>query len=151
MSDIITAIDVGTTKICTFIAESTPEGRLRLLGAGCTRSEGLRKGVVVNVSAATQAITESIEQAEQMAGVTVHNAFVGIVGGHIKSQNGIGTVTSPAGAASNAAISTGFWTQLRRSPSPPTVRLSTPSPETSLSTSKRALANRSGCTAIVWK
>lgn len=97
--NIITAIDVGTTKICTFIAESTPEGRIRLLGAGCTSSEGLRKGVVVNVSAATQAITESIEQAEQMAGVTVHSAFVGIVGGHIKSQNGIGTVTIPRGRA----------------------------------------------------
>jgi cell division protein FtsA len=97
VSDIITAIDVGTTKICTFIAESTPEGRLRLLGAGCSHSEGLRKGIVINVSAATQAITDSIVKAEQMAGITVQSAFVGIVGGHIKSQNGIGTVTIPRG------------------------------------------------------
>ncbi len=97
MSEIITAIDVGTTKICTFIAEATPEGRLRLLGAGCSRSEGLRKGVVINVSAATQAITDSIVKAEQMAGITVQNAVVGIVGSHIKSHNGIGTATIPRG------------------------------------------------------
>jgi len=97
VSGILTAIDVGTTKICTFIAEATPEGRLRLLGAGCSRSEGLRKGVVVNVSAATQAISDSIVKAEQMAGITVQNAVVGIVGSHIKSHNGTGTATIPRG------------------------------------------------------
>ncbi len=97
MTEIITAIDVGTTKICTFIAETTPEGQLRLIGAGSTRSQGLRKGVVVNVSAATQAITESIERAEQIAGVTVRSAYVGIVGGHISSHNSTGAVAIPRG------------------------------------------------------
>ena len=97
MSDYITAIDVGTTKICAFIAETTPEGRLRLLGAGQARSQGLRKGVVVNVSAATQAIAEAIEQAEHDAGITVRSAYVGIVGGHISSHNGTGAVAIPRG------------------------------------------------------
>ncbi len=97
MSDVITAIDVGTTKICTFIAEITPEGRLRLLGAGQARSQGLRKGVVVNVAAATQAIAEAIEQAEHDAGMTIRNAYVGIVGGHISSHNGTGAVAIPRG------------------------------------------------------
>ncbi len=110
MSEFITAIDVGTTKVCTFIAELTPEsgghagerggytaGGLRLLGAGQSRSQGLRKGVVVNVPAATQAIAESIEQAEHDAGVTVRSAYVGIVGGHIGSHNGVGAVAIPRG------------------------------------------------------
>ena len=97
MSEIIAAIDVGTTKICTFIAEATPEGRLRLIGAGRVRSQGLRKGVVVNVSAASQAIAESIELAEHEAGVTIRSAYVGIVGEHISSHNGNGAVAIPRG------------------------------------------------------
>ncbi|RME84862.1 MAG: cell division protein FtsA [Caldilineae bacterium] len=97
MSEIITSIDVGTTKICTFIAEVSDEGTISLLGAGCVRSEGLRKGVIVNVSAATQAITESIEMAEHEAGVTVRSAYVGIVGAHISSHNSTGAVAIPRG------------------------------------------------------
>ncbi len=97
MSDLITAIDVGTTKICTFIADQTPEGRLRLLGAGLARSQGMRKGVVINVAAATQSLTESIERAEHDANVTIRNAYVGIVGGHISSHNGTGAVAIPRG------------------------------------------------------
>jgi len=95
--EFITAIDVGTTKICTLIAEPMADGRLQLLGAGVTRSRGLRKGVVINVSAATEAITESIEKAEQDAGVTVNNAYVGIVGAHISSHNSKGAVAIPRG------------------------------------------------------
>ncbi len=93
----ITAIDVGTTKICTFIAEPLEDGRLQLLGAGVARSRGLRRGVIVNVSAATEAITEAIEKAEQDAGRRVENAYVGIVGKHITSHNSKGAVAIPRG------------------------------------------------------
>lgn len=92
MQNVITAIDVGTTKVTTFIAEPTPDGHLRLLGAGSARSQGMRKGVVVNVSAATKAITESIERAEHEAGATIRSAYIGIAGAHISSRNGIGAV-----------------------------------------------------------
>ena len=95
MSEIITAIDVGTTKICTFIAERTPENELHLLGAGCTRSRGLRRGVVVNITAATEAIADSVEMAEQKAGVTVVDANVGIVGGHISFESSRAAITLP--------------------------------------------------------
>ena len=97
MTDLISAIDVGTTKITTFIAEITPEGRLRLLGAGTTRSQGLRRGVVVNVPAATKAISEAIEMAEMDAGVAIQSAYVGITGAHIHSHNGTGAVAIPRG------------------------------------------------------
>jgi cell division protein FtsA len=101
MSAILSAIDVGTTKICVFIAESTPEGSLRLLGAGQARSQGLRRGVVVNVPAATQAIAEAVERAEQDAGVAVRRAYVGIVGAHIEAHNGVGAVAIPRGRSIN--------------------------------------------------
>ncbi|HIQ11556.1 MAG TPA: cell division protein FtsA, partial [Caldilineales bacterium] len=93
MSEIITAIDVGTTKICTFIAERTPENALHLLGAGCKRSRGLRRGVVVHIAAATEAIADAVEAAEKEAGVTIEEAHVGIVGGHISFESSNAAIT----------------------------------------------------------
>ncbi len=95
MSEIITAIDVGTTKICTFIAERTPENTIHLLGSGCKRSRGLRRGVVVNIAAATEAIADAVEAAEEEAGVTIEEAHVGIVGGHISFESNRAAVTLP--------------------------------------------------------
>ena len=92
MSELITAIDVGTTKICTFIGQLTPENTLHLLGASCSRSRGLRRGVVVNIAAATEAIAESIEKAEAKAGVTIEETHVGIVGGHISFESSQGVI-----------------------------------------------------------
>ena len=93
MSEIITAIDVGTSKICTFIVELTPERQVHLLGASCHPSHGLRRGVVVNIAGATEAIADSVEAAEEKAGITVEDAYVGIVGGHISFESGRGVVT----------------------------------------------------------
>jgi len=95
VSELITAIDVGTTKICTFIGELTPENAFHLLGASCTRSKGLRRGVVVNIAAATEAIAESVEKAEAKAGVTIEEAHVGIVGGHISFESSSGVIALP--------------------------------------------------------
>lgn len=95
MSEIITAIDVGTTKICTFIAERTPENAIHLLGSGCKRSRGLRRGVVVNIAAATEAIADAVEAAEKEAGITIEEAHVGIVGGHISFESGRAAITIP--------------------------------------------------------
>ena len=95
MSEIITAIDVGTTKICTLITELTATNELHLLGAHCARSKGLRRGVVVNIAAASEAIAESVEKAEEIAGVTIEPVHVGIVGGHISFENGVGVTSLP--------------------------------------------------------
>ncbi len=95
MSELITAIDVGTTKICTFIGELAADNTLHLLGAHCTRSKGLRRGVVVNIAAATEAIAESVEKAEAKAGVTIEEAHVGIVGGHISFESSTGAIAIP--------------------------------------------------------
>jgi len=95
VSELITAIDVGTTKICTFIGELSQENTLHLLGASCARSKGLRRGVVVNIAAATEAIAESVEKAEAKAGVTIEEAHVGIVGGHISFESSSGVIALP--------------------------------------------------------
>jgi cell division protein FtsA len=93
MSDPIVAIDVGTTKVCTLIAEQNEEtGRLRIIGVGEVPSRGLRKGVVVNVDDAIAAIRASKEKAEKTSGYSIEGAYVSVAGDHISSLNSKGVV-----------------------------------------------------------
>ena len=88
----IVGIDVGTTKICTLVAEVDEYDSLRIVGVGAVPSRGLRKGVVVNVDEATSAISASIEKAERVSGYKIESAYVGVAGGHIASVNSRGVV-----------------------------------------------------------
>jgi len=56
MERTIVGIDVGTTKIATLVGESATDGSLRIVGVGVAPSRGIKRGVVVNVSEATEAI-----------------------------------------------------------------------------------------------
>lgn len=88
----IVGIDVGTTKICTLVGEANDDGLLRIIGVGMAPSRGLRKGVVVNVHEATEAIATSVRKAERISGYEISNAYVGIGGGHISAINSRGVV-----------------------------------------------------------
>lgn len=85
-------IDIGTSKISTLIATITPDGEARVIGVSTINSRGLRKGQVVNIDEATQAISESLEAAERMSGASVASAFLTIGGAHIASLNSHGVV-----------------------------------------------------------
>ena len=87
----LTAIDVGTTKICTTIAEVN-EGTLRVAGVGITTSAGLHKGLVVNISEARESIRESVKKAEHASGYKIDSAIVGVTGRHVSSINNRGVV-----------------------------------------------------------
>ena len=89
---IVVGIDVGTTKVCTLIAAVSPEDQLEIIGAGITPSRGMRRGVVVDVDDAVQAISASVQKAEQQSGFKIMSAFVGISGAHISSANSHGVV-----------------------------------------------------------
>ncbi len=89
---IVVGIDVGTTKVCSLIAAISPEDQLEIIGAGITPARGLRRGVVVNVDEAAQAISASVHKAEQQSGFKIMSAFVGISGAHISSTNSHGVV-----------------------------------------------------------
>src|SRR5918998_6794636 len=89
---IVVGIDVGTTKVCTLIAAVSPEDQLEIIGAGITPSRGLRRGVVVDVDEAVQAIGASVQKAEQQSGYKIVSAFVGIAGAHLSSTNSHGVV-----------------------------------------------------------
>jgi len=90
VEEAIAAIDVGTTKVCTLVAEPTEEAELRIVGVGISPSRGLRKGVVLDVEQATQAIAESVEKAEKVSGYSIDSAFVGVSGSHIMGVNSRG-------------------------------------------------------------
>ncbi|MEI6221850.1 MAG: cell division protein FtsA [bacterium] len=90
--NMLVAIDVGTHKICTLIGQFTPEGLIHIIGVGQSPSKGARRGVIVTVDEAAQAIAHSVEQAERMAGYPVKSAFIGIAGSHIASLNSKGVI-----------------------------------------------------------
>lgn len=89
---IIVGIDVGTTKICTLVARLEEEGQLRILGVGIEPSQGMRKGVPVDLRAVSQAIGHSIEKAERTSGLEITSALVSLAGSHVASVNSRGVV-----------------------------------------------------------
>ena len=90
--NIVSAIDVGTSKITTLIATLSEEGEAQVIGVATVSSRGLRKGQVVNIEEATTAISQSVDSAERMAGTSVGRALVSVGGNHIASQNSHGVV-----------------------------------------------------------
>jgi cell division protein FtsA len=93
----VACIDIGTTKVCTLVGEKDDEGNLRIVGVGVAPSRGIRRGMVVNVGEAAQAIAASIERAERISGYSIDSALVGIGGGHISSVNSRGVVAVARG------------------------------------------------------
>ncbi len=89
---IIVGIDIGTTKICTLVARVERDGRVRILGVGIEPSQGIRKGAVVDLGAATQAIAHSIDRAERTSGLEITSALVSLAGSHVSSINSRGVV-----------------------------------------------------------
>lgn len=88
----LVAIDVGTTKICVLVARVDSQGTIDVIGMGQHPSQGLKKGVVVNVNQTVESIKKAVAQAESSSGIPIERATVGISGGHIKSFNSKGVV-----------------------------------------------------------
>jgi cell division protein FtsA len=91
-SSIITAIDVGTTKVVTTIAEVENGKIIRIAGVGITPSSGMHKGLVVGIQDAKQSIRESVKRAEFASGRKVNSAYIGVTGRHVSSLNRRGAV-----------------------------------------------------------
>ena len=89
---VLVSIDVGTTKVCVLIGEVSRTGGIDVIGFGQAPSDGLRKGVVIDIDRTVQSVTAAVEAAERLSGFKVRSAFVGISGNHISSQNSRGMV-----------------------------------------------------------
>ncbi|WP_299027482.1 cell division protein FtsA [uncultured Thermanaerothrix sp.] len=89
---IVVGIDIGTTKVCTLVARVEGERNLRILGVGIEPSQGIRKGAVVDLGAASTAIARSIEKAQRTSGLEITSALVSLAGSHVASVNSRGVV-----------------------------------------------------------
>jgi cell division protein FtsA len=89
--EIIVGLDIGTTKIAAVVGEVTDDG-IDVIGVGTHPSNGLKKGVVVNIDATVTSIRHAVEEAELMAGCEITTVYAGIGGGHVRSVNSHGTV-----------------------------------------------------------
>lgn len=90
--DLIVGLDIGTSKVVAVVAELAPEGGFQVIGVGQSRSEGLRRGVVVNIEATVRSIRAALEEAELMAACRIADVYIGIAGSHIKGINSSGMV-----------------------------------------------------------
>ena len=89
--ELIVGLDIGTTKMCAVVGELQP-GAIEIIGIGSHPSEGLRKGVVINIEKTVNSIKEALEEAETMAGCEISSVYAGIAGGHIKGFNSHGVI-----------------------------------------------------------
>lgn len=90
--DLLVGIDIGTSKVVTLVGELSNDGKLNVIGYGTHPSQGLKRGVVVNIESTVQSIQRSVEDAELMAGCEIYSAYTGIAGSHIRSINSHGIV-----------------------------------------------------------
>ena len=90
--NIITGLDIGTSKVVALVGEIAADGSIEILGIGRHPSRGLKRGVVVDIEATVNSIQRAVQEAELMAGCEVHAVYTGIAGSHIRSLNSHGIV-----------------------------------------------------------
>lgn len=90
--DLMVGIDIGTSKVVAIVGEVATDGSLNIIGLGAHPSQGLKRGVVVNIESTVQSIQRAVEEAELMAGCQIYSAYTGIAGSHIRSINSHGIV-----------------------------------------------------------
>jgi len=88
----VVGLDIGTSKIVALVAEVHMDKRVEILGVGMHPSQGLKKGVVINIDSTVSSIKAAVEEAERMAGVKIKSVFAGIAGSHVRSLNSHGIV-----------------------------------------------------------
>lgn len=90
--DLVVGLDIGTAKVMVVVAEVLPGGELKLAGLGIAPSNGLKRGVVVNIDATVQSIQQALKEAELMADCKISRVYTGITGSHIRGINSSGMV-----------------------------------------------------------
>lgn len=83
---IVVGLDIGTTKICAIVGRKNEFGKLEVLGLGKAESEGVIKGIVVNIDKTVMAIEKAVREASDMSGIDIGVVNVGIAGQHIRSS-----------------------------------------------------------------
>ncbi|MEL7590084.1 MAG: cell division protein FtsA [Anaerolineaceae bacterium] len=101
---IVVGIDIGTTKICTLVARLEGDSDMRILGVGIEPAQGMKKGNVIDIPAATQSIARSIEKAQRTSGLEIQSALVSLAGSHVSGMNSRGVVGINGGVITQADV-----------------------------------------------
>ncbi len=88
----IVGLDIGTTKIAVVVGQLDEYGELNIIGVGQHPSQGMRRGVIVNINKTVEAIRRAIDQAELTCGHSISRVYAGIAGDHIRSINSKGVI-----------------------------------------------------------
>lgn len=91
----ILAVDIGSSKICALIAQKNENDELKIIGAGISKSNGLKKGIITNIDLASKSIKNAFNDAKRVAGTNINRAIVSISGAYTKSINSNGIVNIP--------------------------------------------------------
>ncbi|MFZ0412090.1 MAG: cell division protein FtsA, partial [Candidatus Acidiferrales bacterium] len=88
----IVALDIGSTKTCALIGEQEEDGAVKFSALGAAESKGWRKGQIVNLDLAVSSIRRAVEEAENIVGVPVESALIGVAGAHVRGVNSRGGI-----------------------------------------------------------
>lgn len=90
-NEIFVSLDIGTSSVKVIIGEMVNDS-LNIIGVGNVKSEGLRKGSIVDIDETVHSIRKAIEQAERMVGIPINRVVVGVTGNHVHLQDCHGVV-----------------------------------------------------------
>jgi cell division protein FtsA len=90
-NEIVVSLDIGTSNVKVIIGEMLNES-INIIGVGNVKSEGLKKGAIVDIDKTVQSIKRAVEQAERMVGLTIRRVIVGVTGNHVQLQDCHGIV-----------------------------------------------------------
>jgi len=89
----IVALDIGTSKVCVLVGEINDRRQLEIIGKGTAPMRGTRRGNIINLDQAVDAVKKAVDEAEVMAGLQIESVYVGVAGDHIRSVNSRGVVS----------------------------------------------------------
>lgn len=90
--NLICGMDIGTTHVRVIVGELNTDGTISIVGVGTSPSNGLKKGVIVDLDKTVEAITDAVEEAERMVGSAIPSTFLGIIGSHVQLIDNRGVV-----------------------------------------------------------
>lgn len=89
----VVALDIGTSKVCVLVGEVNDRNQLEIIGKGTAPMKGTRRGNIINLDQAIDAVKKAVDEAEVMAGLQIESVYAGIAGDHIRSVNSRGVVS----------------------------------------------------------
>ncbi len=100
----ISGLDLGSSKTCALVCFPGEDGKLQVAGFGSSESKGWRKGVIVSLDAAVLSIKKAVEAAEEMAGVPIDSAYVGVSGPHVTGRSSQASVMLAKAGRTSAEV-----------------------------------------------